>query len=74
VQNILGIHRFDNGYGASVIDHGYGSQEGLFELAVLDSEDRITYSTPITSDVLGWLTPGDVRETLAAIAALPERA
>lgn len=64
-------YRFDNGYGASVIDDGYGGNQGLYELAVLDAGGRITYETPITDDVLGWLTPDEVTEALDRIAALP---
>ena len=47
---------FDNGYGVSVIDYGYGSHQGLLEMAVIH-DDRLCYSTPITSDVIGHLTP-----------------
>lgn len=67
-------YQFDNGYGASVIDSGYGSSEGLLELAVTDAKTgHIVYDTPITGDVLGWLTPEDVEALLAKIAALPPR-
>jgi hypothetical protein len=51
-------YKFPNGYGASVIQ------------AVLDSEGSLTYETPITDDVLGYLSEAEVNETLAAIAAL----
>jgi hypothetical protein len=60
---------FPNGYGGSVIDDGYGNEEGLYELAVLHN-GHLTYDTPITDDVLGWLTAGEVAETLDRIAAL----
>ena len=69
------IYRFSNGYGASVVRHdfSYGGRDGLYELAVItftaDGFD-LTYDTPITGDVLGWLTVADVAETLARIAAL----
>uniref|UniRef100_A0AAU6VYQ9 Uncharacterized protein n=2 Tax=unclassified bacterial viruses TaxID=12333 RepID=A0AAU6VYQ9_9VIRU len=77
------VHKFDNGYGASVIRSGqiagfgtsYGYEDGLFELAVLefpygDEQYSLTYSTPITDDVLGHLTEEDVIAVLAQIEAL----
>lgn len=62
---------FPNGYGASIVchDHSYGGDQGLFELAVLRGNE-IVYDTPVTSDVLGWLNPGDVEGVLAQIEAL----
>lgn len=62
-------YAFPNGYGASVINDGYGGDSGRFELAVL-KDDRLTYETPITDDVLGWLTEDDVEKALDQIAAL----
>jgi hypothetical protein len=58
--------------GASVVMHpgSYGFARGLWELAVLDREGEITYDTPITDDVLGWLTEEDVEKTLQEIANL----
>ena len=54
--------RFDNGYGASVVSHNfsYGGSEGLYELAVLGKDGDLTYDTPVTNDVLGWLTDKEV--------------
>jgi hypothetical protein len=65
------IH-FKNGYGASVIrtPHSLGGNEGLYELAVTRGR-YITYDTPITDDVLGYLTPDRVSELLQQIEALP---
>lgn len=65
---------FPNGYTASVVrgDNTYGGRSGLYELAVLH-DGRIVYDTPITSDVLGHLTEGDVTERLNEVAALPRR-
>ena len=51
------IYTFPNGYGASLIRGGTTSYGGL-ELAVLDGDGNITYDTPVTSDVLGYLTDG----------------
>ena len=64
-------YAFPNGYGASVINDGYGSEQGLFELAVL-KDGHLTYQTPITNDVLGRLTAEEVESTLDKIAALTE--
>jgi len=65
-------YKADNGYGASIIQtsYSYGSKQGLWELAVLDSEGEITYHTPITNDVLGYLSEEDVNETLEKIKNL----
>lgn len=65
------LHEFSNGYTASVIDHGYGSEDGLFEVAVLNELGYIDYTTPITDDVIGWLDEGGVEDVLTDIAALP---
>ena len=64
------IYKFDNGYGASVINDGYGRESGLCEIAVLDSDGHLTYSTPITSGVLGWQTQEEVEAVLTAIESL----
>ena len=69
---------FENGYGASVVQHdySYGNEDGLFEIAVI-AGDRdgwtICYDTEITDDVLGWQNDQDVEETLSKIGALPRR-
>lgn len=79
-------HRFyfENGYGASVIKHygSYGYKQDLFELAVLKfhSEDEegigiggdwdLCYDTPITKDVIGYLTNDEVLELLEKIKQL----
>jgi len=59
------LFRFDNGYGASVVRRGgsYGGEYGKWELAVImfdsgvEGNDawELTYDTPVTSDVEGWL-------------------
>lgn len=73
------VFRFENGYGASVVKnpYSYGGDEGLWELAVVlvyENEGRLswklTYDTPITEDVLGWLTWEEVEETLRQIEEL----
>ena len=63
---------FENGLGASVIktSFSYGGKNGLYEVAVLDTDGEITYDTDVTSDVIGHLTPEQVTETMAFIQAL----
>jgi hypothetical protein len=69
------IYRFDNDLGASVVrfPYSYGGDSGLWELGVIKfNGDRwkLTYETPITSDVLGYLTDEEVASTLDQIAAI----
>jgi len=72
------IFRFDNGYGASVVKFygSYGFKEGLWELAVIkfDGEGlwdfELNYKTPLTEDVIGYLTEKKVIEILKEIKEL----
>ena len=63
---------FGNGYGASIIrnEMSYGGSEGLFELAVIGKDGGLCYDTPITSDVIGYLSGKEVGKTLDSIKAL----
>jgi hypothetical protein len=63
---------FNNGYGASVIktSFSYGGSDGLYELAVFGKDGHITYDTPITSDVIGYLEEGGVTKILEQIQLL----
>ena len=63
---------FDNGYGVSVVKHefSYGGKDGLYELAVLDKDGNLTYDTPITDDVIGYLRPEDVTDVMEKIQKL----
>ena len=67
------IFMFPNGYGASVISNmfSYGGNRGLFELAVLDKDENICYDTPITQDVIGFLTTENVLDILFTISNFP---
>lgn len=66
-------YKFSNNYGASVIRNGmsYGGDKGLWEVAVLDKNGYICYDTPITSDVIGYLTWKGVEKILKKISKLP---
>ena len=74
------LYKFDNNYGASVIQTGYTSQgqEGLYELAVIFcDEDDIDITnfelvdTPITDDIIYHLREQDVDKILDQIEGLP---
>lgn len=69
------LYKFKNGYGASVVRHtfSYGSDQGLWELAVLEYHGEnweICYHTPITSDVIGYLNQEQVDDLLNKIKNL----
>ena len=70
------IFRFPNNYGASVVKTiiSYGHEDDLWELAVIkwwcDDEWDLDYDTPITDDVIGYLTDERVRELLEEIKGL----
>ena len=66
------IVQFPNGYGASIVqgEHTYGGKDGLYEIAVFGKDGHISYSTPITDDVLGYLSEEEVEKTLTDIKNL----
>jgi len=65
---------FENGFAASIISHSgsYGGRDGLWEIAVLNEDGDITYGTPVTGDVIGWLDVFEVDSVLSQIAGLPD--
>lgn len=70
------LYRFPNDYGASIVCHSfsYGGEEGLFELAVIvwenENDYKLVYDTPVTDDVLEWLTPADCEKYLTEVENL----
>ena len=72
--DLFGYHwafEFPNGYGASVAKTfvSYGHKDDLFELAVL-KDGYLCYDTPITDDVIGWLSNQEVLDLLKKISEL----
>ena len=65
------IFNFENGYGASVITGGiaYCNEAQPYELAVL-KHGKLCYDTPITNDVIGYLTSDEVYDLLDKIEQL----
>lgn len=75
----LGTHvlfRFPNWYGASLVfrSGSYGWERNLWELGVIiwDSPNhfQLTYDTPLTDDVLGYLDNNRVLDVLGHIKSL----
>ena len=71
------VLKFPNNYGASLVQNRlFGIDDGLYEIAVLtfDNETwQICYDTPITDDVIGYLTEKEVMDTLQQIFDLGSR-
>lgn len=65
------LFKFSNGLQASVIKtpFSYGGPEGLWELAVLNAEDRIITDSIFNNDdgVIGWLDSRKLAEALIKI-------
>jgi hypothetical protein len=63
---------FDNGYGVSVVSHtySYGGKRGLYEVAVLGSDGDLTYDTPVTNDVIGYLSEKAVSDVMKQVQEL----
>jgi hypothetical protein len=69
---VQAVITFENGYGASVVKtpHSYGGDRGLYELAVLGTDGHLTYDTPVTNDVIGYLRDIDVTDVMEKIQQL----
>ncbi len=63
---------FENGFGVSVVSHtySYGGKAGLFEVAVLNKNGDLTYDTPVTNDVVGYLNPDEVTDIMEQVQNL----
>ena len=67
-----GRMHFDNGFGVSVVSHthSYGGRDGFYEVAVLDKDGVLTYETPVTNDVIGYLTEEGVTDVMKQVQEL----
>ena len=66
---------FPNGYMASCLRGGpFYTKNGTYEIAVCLVAGSIVYDTPVTSDVLGYLSEEEANQALIDIEALPLRA
>ena len=69
------VHReLPNGYTVSVINHGYGSNNGLLEMAcweTVSGEWAMDRPPFVNNDVLGWLSPEEVSANTDEIANWP---
>jgi len=66
---------FENGYGVSIVFGILFYSNGIdtYEVAVLKGDKdnwKITYNTPITDDVLGYLTMDEVQEVIDRVEKL----
>tara|TARA_R110002153_G_scaffold6512_4_gene29783 strand:+ start:2586 stop:2828 length:243 start_codon:yes stop_codon:yes gene_type:complete len=64
---------FENLWGASVVKNepmAYCKDGFPYEIAVLNKRGQIDYTTPLTNDVLGYLTTEQAVTTLEAIKEL----
>ena len=71
-QGVEAKVEFPNGWGASIIknDWSYSGRSGLFEIAVLDKEGKLSSETDIADDVIGWQDEKDIDRVLTAISKL----
>lgn len=81
-SGIAARYFFSNGYGVSVVKFtapfgsgSYGGDKGLYELAVLEGNEfdcELCYETPITDDVIGYLTENEVEDLMNQVSKLSE--
>jgi hypothetical protein len=68
-QNTMSQYNFENNWGVSVIDFGYGADEGLMELAVTKNGD-LHYANPVSrGDVRGWLSDDEVSAIMEEVSS-----
>jgi hypothetical protein len=68
------VLKFPNGYSASVLfgDMFYSNGVDTYELAVIDQDGAVCYTTDLTDDVLGYQTEDQITEAMEFIQNLPK--
>lgn len=74
IQGTQQIHRFPNNYGASIACNmitRYSPELAVIKFHSEDNDDwTLCYTTPITKDVIPYVTEEEIQELLAKIEAL----
>lgn len=75
ITNQQAVMFFENGYGCSVLlgDSFYSNGIDTYELAVIKGNEYrwdLTYETPITRDVLGYLSEDEVTKAMIEVQQL----
>jgi hypothetical protein len=64
------LYRFENGYGASVVQNMYSRGTEMAVIKWSGNDFRLVYDTPITDDVINYMDEDEVQETLRRISSL----
>ena len=67
------IYRFPNGYGASIVNNKYSHGTELAVIEFTEDSWELTYETPVAPDVIGHVSPEDIKVILDEIRMLPEK-
>ena len=68
--------QFPNGFGVSIVRFpgSYGYDDGLLELAVIDSDGHLHYDNPVADgDVRGYLTPEEALVLVEEVRNFPAK-
>ena len=64
------LYRFENGYGASVVNNFASRGTEMAVIKWNGNDFRLVYDTPITGDVINWMDETEVEEALERISSL----
>ena len=66
------LYRFENGYGASVVQNMFSRGTEMAVIKWSGNDFRLVYDTPLTDDVINWMSEVEVQEALERISRLTE--